>query len=100
MRPHGGERVRRHRRADYLKEAEQVLTVGAFASNLLGRECPRRRFRFTFSTTGSAVGIRQLSVTQQPQFNFGQSWPAGLHSMSAFLDSTQRWQLMGGIKPG
>src|SRR5208283_2822312 len=38
----------------------------------------------------------KLSVTQQPEFNFGQSWPTLVYiPMAAFLDSTQRWQLMG-----
>jgi len=38
----------------------------------------------------------RLAVTQQPAFNFGQSWPTLVYlPVSAFLDSTQRWQLMG-----
>ncbi|PYT23575.1 MAG: hypothetical protein DMG57_31460 [Acidobacteria bacterium] len=39
----------------------------------------------------------RLAITQQPQFNFGQSWPTLVYlPLSAFLDSTQRWMLMGG----
>jgi len=38
----------------------------------------------------------RIAITQQPQFNFGQSWPTLVYlPMSAFLDSTQRWSLMG-----
>ncbi len=38
----------------------------------------------------------RIAITQQPQFNFGQSWPSLVYlPVSAFLDSTQRWQLMG-----
>ncbi len=40
----------------------------------------------------------RIAVTQQPQFNFGQSWPGLLYlPLAAFLDSTQRWQVMGSI---
>ncbi len=39
----------------------------------------------------------RIAITQQPQFNFGQSWPTLVYlPVSAFLDSTQRWALMGG----
>jgi hypothetical protein len=38
----------------------------------------------------------RLAVTQQPAFFFGQSWPTLVYlPVSAFLDSTQRWQMMG-----
>lgn len=40
----------------------------------------------------------RIAITQQPQFNFGQSWPTLVYlPISAFLDSTQRWMLMGRI---
>jgi len=39
----------------------------------------------------------RIAITQQPAFNFGQSWPTLVYlPVSAFLDSTQRWMLMGG----
>ncbi|HYL74095.1 MAG TPA: carboxypeptidase regulatory-like domain-containing protein [Bryobacteraceae bacterium] len=39
----------------------------------------------------------RIAVTQQPEFNFGQSWPTLVYlPVSAFLDSTQRWALLGG----
>jgi hypothetical protein len=38
----------------------------------------------------------RLALTQQPQFNFGQSWPALIYlPVSAYLDSTQRWAILG-----
>jgi aminopeptidase N len=41
----------------------------------------------------------RIAITQQPEFNFGQSWPTLVYlPMSAYLDSTQRWQLMGRIQ--
>ena len=39
----------------------------------------------------------RIAVTQQPAFNFGQSWPTLVYlPISAFFDSTQRWMMMGG----
>jgi hypothetical protein len=38
----------------------------------------------------------RLAVTQQPAFDFGQSWPTLVYlPISAFLDPTERWQLLG-----
>jgi len=38
----------------------------------------------------------RLAVTQQPAFNFGQSWPTLVYlPISAFLDPTMRWELLG-----
>ena len=38
----------------------------------------------------------RLAITQQPEFNFGQSWPTLVYlPISAFLDATQRWMMMG-----
>jgi hypothetical protein len=40
--------------------------------------------------------FHRLAITQQPEFNFGQSWPTLVYlPVSAFLDATQRWSLMG-----
>lgn len=39
----------------------------------------------------------RIAITQQPQFNFGQSWPMLVYlPVSAFMDDTQRWMLMQG----
>ncbi len=39
-----------------------------------------------------------ISITEQPNFNFGQSWPTLVYlPISAYLDSTQRWMLFGHI---
>lgn len=38
----------------------------------------------------------RLAVTQQPAFDFGQSWPGLVYlPVSAFLDPTVRWRLLG-----
>jgi hypothetical protein len=39
-----------------------------------------------------------IYVTEQPNFNFGQSWPNLIYlPISAYTDSTQRWMLFGSI---
>ena len=40
----------------------------------------------------------EIHVTEQPNFNFGQSWPTLVYlPISAYTDSTQRWMLFGQI---
>jgi hypothetical protein len=44
------------------------------------------------------IPYRDISVTEQPDFNFGQSWPNLVYlPISAYTDSTQRWMLFGNI---
>ena len=38
----------------------------------------------------------EISVTEQPDFNFGQSWPNLVYlPISAYTDATQRWMMFG-----
>jgi Peptidase family M1 domain/Carboxypeptidase regulatory-like domain len=40
----------------------------------------------------------EIFITEQPDFNFGQSWPNLVYlPISAYTDSTQRWMLFGTI---
>jgi hypothetical protein len=40
----------------------------------------------------------EIYITEQPNFNFGQSWPNLVYlPISAYTDSTQRWMLFGKI---
>lgn len=40
----------------------------------------------------------RVAITQQPQASFGQSWPTLVYMpLLAYMDSTQRWMLMGNI---
>jgi len=40
----------------------------------------------------------EIYITEQPNFNFGQSWPNLIYlPISAYTDSTQRWMLFGRI---
>jgi len=44
------------------------------------------------------IPYENISVTEQPDFNFGQSWPDLVYlPISAYTDSTQRWMLFGNI---
>jgi hypothetical protein len=40
----------------------------------------------------------RVAITQQPQANFGQSWPTLVYMpLLAYMDATQRWMLLGSI---
>jgi hypothetical protein len=40
--------------------------------------------------------FERLAITQQSAFDYGQSWPTLVYlPLSAYLDSTERWQLVG-----
>ena len=40
----------------------------------------------------------EIYITEQPNFNFGQSWPTLVYlPISAYTDSTQRWMMFGHI---
>jgi hypothetical protein len=70
-----------------------ALTPSAMAQNALADA--QNSMRIYQRTFGDAPYGR-LAVTQQPEFFFGQSWPTLVYlPVSAFLDSTQRWQMMG-----
>jgi hypothetical protein len=41
---------------------------------------------------------QNVAITEQPDFNFGQSWPGLVYlPIMAYIDSTQRWMLFGNI---
>jgi hypothetical protein len=73
---------------------QMSLTPSAMAQNaLVDAQNSMRVYQKAF---GDAPYGR-LAVTQQPAFTFGQSWPTLVYlPVSAFLDETQRWSLMGG----
>jgi hypothetical protein len=88
---------------DYLKGEEGMDAMGTMTPARLleqGMAQAQNSLRIFNAWFGKSE-FGKLSVTQQPQFNFGQSWPTLVYiPMSAFLDSTQRWQLLNGIHPG
>ena len=51
-----------------------------------------------FNTWFGKSEFGRIAITQQPEPGFGQSWPTLVYlPMTAYLDDTQRWQLMGHI---
>ncbi len=98
---------------DYLKEIAlqsetaglESMGAGAGAPSL-GTMSPSSLMNGTLTEAQNAVRIystwfgkptySRLALTQQPDFDFGQSWPTLVYlPMSAYLDSTQRWMLVG-----
>ncbi len=52
-----------------------------------------------FSNWFGKSEFTRIAITQQPQMNFGQSWPELVYlPLIAYLDSTQRWRLFNGIQ--
>jgi hypothetical protein len=69
------------------------LTPSALAQNALvdGQNSMR-----VFQQMFGPAPYGRLAITQQPAFFIGQSWPTLVYlPISAFLDGTQRWQMMG-----
>jgi hypothetical protein len=77
----------------YLSNSGMTLDPAAMAKNtLIDAENSIRTYEFWFGK----VPYGRIAITQQPQFNFGQSWPTLVYlPVSAFLDRTQRTLLMG-----
>lgn len=87
---------------DYLSgAAESGLATGAIAPAALMQRTvvDADNALRVFAAWFGKPPYERIAITQQPEFNFGQSWPTLVYlPMSAYLDSTQRWQLMGGIE--
>ena len=81
---------------DYLKQvtSSMPITPSAMADSArVEAENAMRLFTHDFGP----CPYGRIAITQQPEFNFGQSWPSLVYlPLSAFLDATQRWMLMGG----
>lgn len=79
----------------YLREAaeQQALTPTAMADRaLVDGQNSMRLFEHYFGE----CPYGRIAITQQPEANFGQSWPSLVYlPLFAFFDSTQRWMLMG-----
>ncbi len=86
---------------DYLSRAqEQGPAMGALSPSRLmdGTLVDAENAIRIFTAWFGKNEFGRIAITQQPQFNFGQSWPTLVYlPMSAYLDDTQRWQLMGHI---
>ncbi len=84
---------------DSLRAAEQSGISGISPSSLMekGMVDTQNAIRLYTAWFGKSE-FERIAITQQPQFNFGQSWPTLVYlPLFSFLDSTIRWQMMGGI---
>jgi hypothetical protein len=79
----------------YLRGADRVasMTPSSMAqSAIVDAENAIRCFTYWFGE----LLYGRIAITQQPQMNFGQSWPTLVYlPLFSFLDSTQRWLIMG-----
>jgi hypothetical protein len=88
---------------DYLQAAKNVDGVGTLSPSALNdqiiSEAQNAMRLFTQMFGKSEFG--RIAITQQPAFNYGQSWPTLVYlPLSAYLDDTQRWRLFNGIQHG
>lgn len=87
---------------DYLAAAPTVIEgVGTMTPSALNDAAigEAQNALRAFSLWFGKSEFTRLAITQQPQFNFGQSWPELVYlPLMAYLDSTQRWRLFNGIE--
>ncbi|HJZ67818.1 MAG TPA: carboxypeptidase regulatory-like domain-containing protein [Blastocatellia bacterium] len=83
---------------DYMRAARDV--VGGLTPSRLNENAmvDAQNSMRVFTRFFGEAPYGRIAITQQPQFNFGQSWPTLVYlPISAYLDSTQRWMLLGRI---
>jgi aminopeptidase N len=83
---------------DWLKAAED--SIGGMTPTRLNERVMSEAQAATtiFELFFGKSGFGRVAVTQQPAFNYGQSWPTLIYlPLSAYFDSTQRYLLMGGV---
>jgi hypothetical protein len=90
----------------YLPELPDNLR--RFGTNALAGMAPGGMTKYALDQTRAQLQVctiyfgkapyDNIYITEQPNFNFGQSWPNLVYlPISAYIDSTQRWMLFGGI---
>jgi hypothetical protein len=83
-------------------------TLAQFRSSALSGMAPGSMTRYVLDQTRAQLQLctyyfghtdfDQIYITEQPDFDFGQSWPNLVYlPISAYIDSTQRWMLAGNI---
>lgn len=99
---------------DYLRNPEPVsLSPRSQFNNSFGRGAlkslsPASMTKYALEQTRAQLQLctyyfgkspyDEVFITEQPDFNFGQSWPNLVYlPISAYTDSTQRWMLFGNI---
>ncbi len=82
--------------------------LNSFKNSALSGMAPRSMTQYALQETRAELqlcnyffgknGFDHISITEQPDFSFGQSWPSLVYlPISAYIDSTQRWLLFGHI---
>jgi hypothetical protein len=77
-------------------------------SAFLGSMAPGKMTKYVLDQTRAQLQVctfffgrspyDDIYITEQPNFNFGQSWPNLVYlPISAYIDSTQRWMMFGRI---
>lgn len=90
----------------YLTELPDSLR--RFQSGPLAAMSPRKMTEYALDQARAQMQVctvffgkgpyENIHITEQPNFNFGQSWPNLVYlPISAYIDSTQRWMLFGHI---
>ena len=85
---------------DSLKQYESSAFLGSMSPNGMTKyalDQARAQMQLCTFFFGKAP-YDNVYITEQPNFNFGQSWPNLVYlPISAYIDSTQRWMLFGHI---
>ena len=90
----------------YLTELPDSLA--RFKNGPLGAMAPKSMTKYALEQARAQMQLctfyfgkapyENVAITEQPDFNFGQSWPTLVYlPISAYIDSTQRWMLFGNI---
>jgi len=85
-----------------------ALGAGGMQGNALAGMAPGAMTKYALDQTRAQLQLctyyfgrapyENIAITEQPDFNFGQSWPNLVYlPISAYIDSTQRWMLFGQI---
>ena len=82
---------------DNLRRSRALQSLAPHAMTKYALEQTRAQLQLCSFYFGK-IPYDTISVTEQPDFNFGQSWPNLVYlPISAYTDSTQRWMLFGNI---
>jgi hypothetical protein len=82
---------------DSLRRARALQTLAPRSMTKYALEQTRAQLQLCSFYFGT-IPYDDIYVTEQPDFNFGQSWPNLIYlPISAYTDSTQRWLLFGSI---
>ena len=92
----------------YLQDLPDNLAPYARSGGPLASMAPKAMTSFALDQARAQMQVctiyfgkapyENLAITEQPNFNFGQSWPNLVYlPISAYIDSTQRWHLFGTV---